>query len=151
LGSTTIECTLINGGFKSNIIPDQTLLTLNYRLIPGHENPETSKRWLKDIINKLSKSDPEFKAEIIRNSAGPPLEVSLDSTIVMILKDILGTDPVGAPYYTEAVSYTIAGIPTVICGPGSIDQAHTPDEYISLEQIDLGVETYKKLIRRVCL
>ena len=151
LGPTTVECTIMKGGFKSNIIPDQAHLNLNFRFIPGHEDPNTSKKWLMDIINRLSENDPLFKAEILSNSASLPLDISLDSPIVSLLKDILGTEPVGAPYYTEAVSYSKGGIPTVICGPGSIDQAHTPDEYISLEQIDLGVETYKELIRRVCL
>jgi acetylornithine deacetylase ArgE len=151
LGPTTVECTIMNGGFKSNIIPDQTNLILNFRFIPGHEALSTSKGWLTGILEKLSENDPEFDAEITRISTGEPLDISLDSPIVTILKDILGTEPIGAPYYTEAVSYSQAGIPTVICGPGSIDQAHSPDEYISLEQIDLGVETYKKLIRRICL
>ena len=151
LGPTTVECTLMKGGFKANIIPDHANMTLNFRFIPGHEDPEISKKWLKNIISKLSEKDPTFKAEIISNRAGKPLDVSLDSEVVTLLKDILGTEPIGAPYYTEAVSYTKAGIPTVICGPGSIDQAHTPDEYISLEQIDLGVKTYKELIKRVCL
>ena len=151
LGPTTVECTLIKGGFKANIIPDQSNLTLNFRFIPGHEAPETSKKWLNNIIQKLSEKDPTFKAEIIDHSASIPLDVPLDSQVVMMLKDILGSEPVGAPYYTEAVSYTKAGIPTVICGPGSIDQAHTPDEYISLEQMEQGVETYKELIKRVCL
>ncbi len=151
LGPTTVECTIMKGGFKANIIPDQAHLNLNFRFVPGHEDPNTSKKWLMDIINRLSENDPMFKAEILSNSASLPLDISLDSPIVSLLKDILGTEPVGAPYYTEAVSYSKAGIPTVICGPGSIDQAHTPDEYISLEQIDRGVETYKQLIRRVCL
>ncbi|MCW4013116.1 MAG: M20 family metallopeptidase [Candidatus Bathyarchaeota archaeon] len=151
LGPTTVECTLIKGGFKANIIPDQSNLTLNFRFIPGHEAPETSIKWLNNIIKKLSEKDTDFKAEIIDHRASIPLDVPLDSPIVEILMDILGSDPVGAPYYTEAVSYTKAGVPTVICGPGSIDQAHTPDEYISLEQMEQGVATYKELIKRVCL
>ena len=151
LGPTTVECTIIDGGFKANIIPDQSKLTINFRFIPGHEDPETSKEWIIDIINRLSDDDPTFKAEIMDSRAAPPLDISLDSPVVVALKDILRTEPIGAPYYTEAVSYSEAGIPTVICGPGSIDQAHTPDEFISLEQIDLGVETYKELIKRVCL
>ena len=151
LGPTKVECTMMNGGFKANIIPDQAHLTLSFRFIPGHEDPDTSKRWIMDIINRLSEDDPDFKADILSSRASVPLDVPLDSRVVTILKDILGTDPVGAPYYTEAVSYTKAGIPTVICGPGSIDQAHTPDEYISIEQIDHGVEAYKELIKRVCL
>ena len=151
LGPTTVECTMMKGGFKANIIPDQAHLTLNFRFIPGHEAPETSRQWLMDIINKLSENDPDFRAEILSSRASIPLDVPLDSPVVTTLIEILGTEPVGAPYYTEAVSYTRAGIPTVICGPGSIDHAHSPDEYISLEQIDHAVEAYKELIRRVCL
>jgi len=151
LGPTTVECTLMEGGFKANIIPDQAKLTINFRLIPVHKEPEVSKEWFTSIIDKLSRNDPEFKAELTSHRASSPLDVPLDSEIVITLKDILGTEPVGAPYYTEAVSYTSAGIPAVICGPGSIDQAHTPDEYISLEQLGLGYKTYKELVKRTCL
>lgn len=151
LGPTTVECTLMEGGFKANIIPDQAQLTINFRLIPVHKEPEVSKGWFTSIIDKLSRNDPEFKAELTSHRASSPLDVPLDSEIVITLKDILGTEPVGAPYYTEAVSYTSSGIPAVICGPGSIDQAHTPDEYISLEQLGLGYKTYKELVKRTCL
>jgi acetylornithine deacetylase ArgE len=151
LGPTTVECTMMEGGFKANIIPDQAKLTINFRLIPVHKEPEVSKGWFTNIIDKLSRNDPEFKAELTSHRASAPLDVPLDSEIVITLKDILGTEPVGAPYYTEAVSYTSAGIPAVICGPGSIDQAHTPDEYISLEQLGLGYKTYKELVKRTCL
>ncbi len=151
LGPTTVECTMMNGGFKSNIIPDQARLTLNFRLIPEHKDPEVSRKWFEDIIASLSSKDPEFKAELTRHGASEPLNVPLDSRIVAILRDILGTRIVGAPYYTEAVNYTKAGIPTVICGPGSIDQAHTPDEYVSLEQLELGLSTFKEAVKRICL
>lgn len=151
LGPTTVECTMMNGGFKSNIIPDQARLTLNFRLIPEHKDPEVSRKWFEDIIASLSSKDPEFKAELTRHGASEPLNVPLDSRIVATLRDILGTRIVGAPYYTEAVNYTKAGIPTVICGPGSIDQAHTPDEYVSLEQLELGLSTFKEAVKRICL
>ena len=151
LGPTTVECTLMTGGFKANIIPDQAKLTLNMRLIPAHRDPAVSRKWIQDIIDRLGKRDPRFKAEILSHRAGEPLDVPLDSVIVKTLKDLLGTEPVGAPYYTEAVDYTRAGIPTVICGPGSIDQAHTADEYITLEQLDAGVMAFKETIKRVCL
>ena len=151
LGPTTVECTMMNGGFKSNIIPDQARLTLNFRLIPEHRDPEVSRKWFEDIIASLSSKDPEFKAELTSHRASEPLDVPLDSRIVTTLREILGTRIAGAPYYTEAVNYTRAGIPTVICGPGSIDQAHTPDEYISLEQLELGVSTFKETVKRICL
>ena len=151
LGPTTVECTMMNGGFKSNIIPDQARLTLNFRLIPEHKDPEVSRKWFEDMIASLSSKDSEFKAELTRHGASEPLDVPLDSRIVATLREILGTRIVGAPYYTEAVNYTRAGIPTVICGPGSIDQAHTPDEYVSLEQLELGLSTFKEAVKRICL
>ena len=151
LGPTTIECTLINGGFKANIIPDQCTLTLSTRLIPGHDKPAVSKGWLKEAINACKARDPEFKAEILSATASKPLNVPENSEVVRLLTKILKKQPTGAPYYTEAVSYTAAGIPTIICGPGNIDQAHTPDEYITLKQLDLGVKILKESIRQVCL
>jgi succinyl-diaminopimelate desuccinylase len=151
LGPTTVECTMMTGGFKSNIIPDQARLTLNFRLIPQHKDPEVSRKWFEDMITSLSNKDPAFKAELASHRASEPLDVPLDSRIVATLREILGTRIVGAPYYTEAVNYTRAGIPTVICGPGSIDQAHTPDEYVSLEQLELGVSTFKEAVKRICL
>jgi len=151
LGPSTVECTLMTGGFKANIIPDQAKLTLNSRLIPAHGDPPISRGWFQGIIDELSRRDPQFRAEILSHRAGEPLNVPLDSPIVKILQNILGKEPVGAPYYTEAVDYTRAGIPTVICGPGSIDQAHTADEYISLEQLEAGVRAFKETIKRVCL
>jgi acetylornithine deacetylase ArgE len=151
LGTTTVECTLMDGGFKANIIPDQATLIMSNRLIPAHKNPAVSKKWFTDILERMSKKDPQFKGELVKHSASLPLDVPLDSEVVRTLIEILGTEPVGAPYYTEAVSYSKAGITTVICGPGSIDQAHTPDEYISLEQLDMGYKTYKELVKRVCL
>jgi acetylornithine deacetylase ArgE len=151
LGLTTVECTMMEGGFKSNIIPDSAKLTLNTRLIPVHKEPETSRKWFEDIIQELGANDPEFRAEIVSHRASEPLDVPLDSEIVKFLVKKLGKEPVGAPYYTEAVDYTRAGIPTVICGPGSIDQAHTADEWISLEQINIAVKTFKEAISHFCL
>ena len=49
------------------------------------------------------------------------------------------------PYGTEAGHYQAAGIATVVCGPGSIDQAHQPDEYITLEQLEAGAAFMRRL------
>ena len=151
LGPTTVECTLITGGLKGNIIPDQCTLSMNNRLIPRHRKPDTTKRWMEAIIKRLSDRDPQFKAEILSVTGGRPLDVPESSEVVQLLKTILKKEPIGAPYFTEAVDYTANGIPTVICGPGSIDQAHQPDEYISIKQLELGVKTFKEAIRRACL
>ncbi|MFL5194963.1 MAG: M20/M25/M40 family metallo-hydrolase, partial [Microvirga sp.] len=52
---------------------------------------------------------------------------------------------IAVPYATEAGRFQEAGIPTIVCGPGSIDQAHQPDEYITLEQLDAGAAFMRRL------
>jgi acetylornithine deacetylase len=151
LGPTTVECTLINGGFKHNIIPDQCTLDLSTRLIPGHDKATVVRGWFKQIIDSLKAKDPSFKAELLDVTTSKPLDVPENSEVVRMLTKMLKKQPTGAPYYTEAVNYTASGIPTVICGPGNIDQAHTPDEYITLKQLELGGKTFKESIRQVCL
>jgi acetylornithine deacetylase len=151
LGPSTIKPTLIKGGFKSNVIPDLCEVTLNVRPIPGHDRREVVEGWVNDIIRKRSEADPTFRAELTGLRVSEALDILERSEVVQLLMDLLGTRPEGAAYYTEAVSYTRAGIPTVICGPGDIAQAHAPDEFISLEQLDRGTALYKRLIERVCL
>ncbi|MBN1682916.1 M20 family metallopeptidase [Candidatus Bathyarchaeota archaeon] len=151
MGPSTVECTIIQGGLKGNIIPDSCTLSMNNRLITGHEGPEVTKKWMEDIIKKLSDKDPTFKATIVSANGGSPLDIPENNEIVQILMKILNREPIGVTYFTEALDYTRVGIPTVICGPGSIDQAHTADEYISLEQLELGVKTFKETIKQVCL
>ena len=56
-----------------------------------------------------------------------------------------------APYYTEGSIYNEAGIPTVICGPGDIDQAHRPNEFITHEQMERGLPLLSALIERICM
>jgi acetylornithine deacetylase len=52
----------------------------------------------------------------------------------------------GAAYAAEAGLFQRAGVPAVLCGPGSIRQAHQPDEWIALEQIDAGAQFMRRLI-----
>jgi len=141
---------MIKGGSGLGIVPDLCDITLNLRLLPQHAKKEVVNEWLSKIIQKISSTDPSFRAEIT-NSNSEALDVPEDSEVVQLLMDILKTKPTGVPYYTEAVSYTKAGIPTVICGPGDIEQAHAANEFITLEQLDKGTKLFKDVIRQVCL
>ena len=53
---------------------------------------------------------------------------------------------IAVAYATEAGHFQRAGLPTVVCGPGSIDQAHQPDEYITLEQLQAGEAFMRRLV-----
>jgi acetylornithine deacetylase len=52
---------------------------------------------------------------------------------------------IAVPYASEAGQFQLANLPTVVCGPGSIDQAHQPDEYIEIAQIEAGIAFMRRL------
>lgn len=149
LGYTTIKPTLINGGFKPNIIPDKCEITLNTRIIPGHESLETVEGWLNETASKALGGEDIIEIKIPRVRV--PLNIQEDSEVVQLMTGLLGSEAVGVPYFSEAGDYTGVGIPTVLCGPGSIDQAHTANEFISVDQLKKGVQVFKKVINKVCL
>lgn len=112
LGPTTVECTLMTGGFKANIIPDQAKLTLNMRLIPAHRDPAVSRKWIQDIIDRLGKRDSQFKAAILSHRAREPLDVPLTSVIVKTLKELLGTQsPLAHPTTPRRWIIPVRGFP----------------------------------------
>ncbi|HOM17250.1 MAG TPA: M20/M25/M40 family metallo-hydrolase, partial [Thermoguttaceae bacterium] len=53
---------------------------------------------------------------------------------------------IGVPYTTNAGFYTQAGVPTVVFGPGSIQQAHTSDEWIALDQVEQAAQVFYRLV-----
>ena len=86
--------------------------------------------WMKKIA-------PEAGVEIIRRNEVPPLVPDTDSPAEQIIRHLTGLNQSGVVAYgTEAGHFQQAGIPGVIFGPGSIKQAHQPDEFIAISQID---------------
>ena len=80
----------------------------------------------------------------------PPLQEVADSTALKLAQDLAGNNVRSrVAYAAEAGQFQEAGFPTVICGPGSIDQAHQPNEFISLDQMKQGEQFLRKLIRRL--
>jgi acetylornithine deacetylase len=85
-------------------------------------------------------------------AAFPGLDTPEESEVVQLAKALSGGNAVGkVAYGTEGGLLQEAGIETVICGPGSIVQAHKPDEFITLEQVALCERFMHRLMDRVCL
>ena len=80
----------------------------------------------------------------------PPMKEILDNPALKLAQDLTGnTVRSRVAYVAEAGQFQEAGFPTVICGPGSIDQAHQPNEFISIDQMEQGEEFLRKLIQRL--
>ncbi len=138
---TTIHVGTIHGGTAQNIIPKKCTFSWEYRLIPG-EDPNAIYNQFQEFSNEkllpLMKQVSD-EADII-TTASPrvpgllPEKGSIAEELVLNLAKQNQTHAVS--YGTEAGQYQTAGIPTVICGPGNIAQAHKPDEFIEISQIE---------------
>ena len=153
VGSPTMNVGMIDGGTQVNVVPDLCSVTIDRRLIPG-EDPDLVLDSFARFLRNLQDRDPRLEAVVepplLRDW---PLETPADSPIVACVSEALreeGLDPapVGVPFGSDASKLSRAGVPSVILGPGSIDQAHTADEFVSLEEVEKAFEVYRRIMRR---
>jgi succinyl-diaminopimelate desuccinylase len=154
VGTPTLTIGVIQGGTQVNIVPDQCSIEIDRRLIPG-EDPETVYQSYRDSIWKLSAELPALDTSVEPPSVQDwPLETRPDCMLVELASDVLrsyeleGT-PVGVPFGSNASKFAQVNVPSIIFGPGSIDQAHTADEYVEVEQVEKAFVFYRDLMRRV--
>jgi len=84
--------------------------------------------------------------------ADPPLETAPTAAVAAVgsraLREMgLDPAPIGVPYSTDASKLARAGVPAIVWGPGSIDQAHTADEFVACDQVERAVEFYGRVMR----
>ncbi len=148
---TTVHVGTIRGGTALNIIPKECSFVWEYRLIPGQSEQAILDRfnaYANDVVLPQMK-EVSAQADIVTEAKGrvAPLVPESDSpaeTLAMMLAGTNQTDVVS--YGTEGGIFQEAGVPTVVCGPGNILQAHKPDEYIEIAQIDACEQFLRKLI-----
>lgn len=153
---TTVNVGLLNGGTAINIIPNRCEVLFEYRTMPA-EDPAYVYRQVEGYISEvlrpqLKKRDPRADITLEMITRLPPMKAPPGAEIERVALELTSHPfSLAAPYYTEGAIYNEAGIPTIICGPGDIDQAHRPNEFITREQMDKGPPFLAKLIERVCL
>lgn len=148
-GPPTAAVTTIHGGVGPNTIPDRVVIDVDRRLTPD-ERPEAAYREMvaymakhvRPSAAKLQHGVPWMESHGLHS--GP--NNALAGRIADVAKS-LGVDSriMGVPYGTNAASLAAAGIPAVVFGPGSIAQAHTADEWIAVEQLELAEEAYYQI------
>jgi acetylornithine deacetylase len=138
---TTIHVGTVEGGTILNIIPEHAAFTMEWRPIPGdsaHRHLERMQTWIAETIEPAMKAvHPAcgFAYEIRLEMPGMALPA--DHALATVVKHVTGSNSAGkVAYGTEGGFYETAGIPTIICGPGHIAQAHQPDEWIAQTQLD---------------
>lgn len=152
---TTVHVGTIQGGTAHNIVPLDCSFTWEYRLMPGADPDEIRTRFERfakeTVLPRMHAVDPGTSIDTELRCYVPglvPEDGSPAEAIVTALARTNHTEVVS--YGTEAGLFQEVGIPTVICGPGSIRQAHQPNEYIELSQVR-ACETFMRcLLDEVC-
>ena len=151
---TTIHTGVIRGGTALNVIPHECMFDFEFRHLPG-DDPDRILQELKDHLAGLEREMRAVHAgagfTIEPLSAIPVLDTVAESEIVALAQELSGSAEIGkVSFGTEASQFHQAGIPTIVCGPGSIREAHKPNEYVALEQIERCDEFLRRLADRIC-
>jgi acetylornithine deacetylase len=137
---STVQTGVIKGGRALNIVPAECEFDFEVRALPGFDANQVADRLQtyaeSELLPKMRavKSDTDIRLQPL--SAYPGLATSPDGEAARLLALLSGSLEFGTVAFgTEGGLFDQAGIPTVVCGPGSMDQGHKPDEFVSVEQL----------------
>jgi acetylornithine deacetylase len=147
---STIQVGTIHGGTARNILAKQCVFHWEFRSLPGVPQ-NLALRHFEDyaariVAPKLSRHAKDAFIETLTEVEVPGLKPETGSSAeTLALKLAQSNHTITVPFASEAGQFQLAEVPTVVCGPGSIDQAHQPDEYIEIAQIEAGIAFMRRL------
>jgi len=148
---STAHTGVLQGGTALNIVPDRAHLVFEFRMLPAadEEAPEAQIRaYARDVLEPaMHKVAPETGIEIRSISGFPGLDTAIDAPVVQLARRLAQRNDHGkVAYGTEAGLFAGIDIPTVVIGPGDIAQAHRPDEFIKVSELERCVAFLDRLI-----
>ncbi|MEW5978984.1 MAG: M20 family metallopeptidase [Acidobacteriota bacterium] len=151
LGTPTFNIGVIEGGIQLNLVPSVCEAQIERRLLPG-ETKDSVYEEFREVFEELAGEDTSFQAEMDEPFLEDPyLQTAAAAAIVrrtqQVCQQTLGqSELAGVPYGTNASKLAGVGIPSLVFGPGSIDQAHTACEYVEIEQVVKAAQVYLGLM-----
>lgn len=149
---TTLQANVISGGTAVNVLARDAKIVWEYRGLPDRDANaifERAKAQGEAILPRYRKGFAGAAFETRIKAAYPGLARDTNSPAVQLAASLTGSNEVHAVSYgTEAGLFQQAGIPAVICGPGSIQQAHRADEFIALDQLDACASFLRRVADR---
>jgi acetylornithine deacetylase len=147
----TLNLGSIRGGDSPNRICAHCETSIDIRPLPGMELAALRES-LNQRLRHVLADDPRLSLSIDSLFEGiPAFETASDSTFVRTCESLTGHPAQAVAFATEAPFLSRLGMETVIIGPGSIDQAHQPDEFLPMDQINPAIEIIRNLVHRYCL
>ncbi|MGB8170947.1 MAG: M20 family metallopeptidase [Chthoniobacteraceae bacterium] len=153
LGPATVNVGVIHGGVQVNCVPDNCAIEVDRRLLPGETVASVLDHY-QSLLDALKAQHSTFDAEM-----EPPmltdeaLETAADSAPARLASTLLaemGLDAAlcGVPFGSDASKLSRQGIPSLVFGPGSIDQAHAAVEFVDVAEVERAFEFYRSFILR---
>ncbi|MBL8697198.1 MAG: acetylornithine deacetylase [Alphaproteobacteria bacterium] len=151
---TTVHTGVIHGGTALNIVPKDCYFDFEFRHLPAHdprallaEAEAYARRELEPAMHAVQR-DTGFRFEEL--SSFPGLATDEQAEITQLCKAATGANGTSkVAFGTEAGLFEATGIPTIVCGPGHIDQAHKPNEFIAVDQVALCEAFLRRVLERV--
>ena len=137
---STLSVGTIQGGTATNIVPNLCEFTFDYRNLP-HMNQDDIlvpiQAKVAELTAQMQARAPETGIELVQQESVPAMTDDDSAELQALIAALTGDDKRHkVAYATEGGQFTNAGIPTIICGPGSIEQAHKADEYVELSELE---------------
>ena len=133
-----------------NTVPQRCTIEIDRRFPPG-EGPDEARGGLIDYLARAAELDfrlqhdpPFMQGLALCDEANGPLAEGLLAAVQGVTG---GRRRLGVPYATNAAFYSAAGVPSVVFGPGFLEQAHTTDEWLPLDQLQQAAEIYYRYCR----
>ncbi len=150
---TTLTIGLIDGGTASNILAQSCNITWDMRFEVGDDPNVHEARvaaWVAEVDASIKARAPEGGARMMRRSLSPAMAPETQGAAEALARALTGDNTTRAvAYATEGGIFQGGGLSTVICGPGSILQAHQPDEFIEISQLAASCEFMERLVKRL--
>lgn len=151
LGPGTLNAGVIAGGVQVNFVPDGCAIEIDRRLLPGERVADVlahHERMLSDLRARIPGFDAVQEEPMLADEA---LEPAADAKVAITAGRVLaamGLDGTGAgvPYGSDASKLARIGIPSIIFGPGSIDQAHAAVEWVDCDQVVQAAEFHRRFL-----
>jgi succinyl-diaminopimelate desuccinylase len=148
LGKPTLNIGMIRGGTKINVVPDRCEIEVDRRMLPGEKKEEVL-REIKGILDSLQSQDSLFQYRMEEIDFAEPSETRPEEEIIRMgveaIQEVMGEKPKiqGFSGFTDARFYINQfHIPTLIFGPGGMDQSHTTDESVEVNTLVQGAHIY---------
>ncbi|MCB9593056.1 MAG: acetylornithine deacetylase [Sandaracinaceae bacterium] len=153
--TTTMQTGKIRGGLAVNIIPAECVFELEIRFLPG-DDPDA----LIDELTRFAREHVEPEMRALDPSAGftfeevvryPALSTGPEAEVVALAQRLTGeTETSAVGFGSEAGLFSLAGVPSIVCGPGGIGEAHRPDEFIELGELARCQRFVERLLDELC-